>query len=70
MPVVEVDIEVWCSCGEGLCHQVSQRRGRTGNIQVEPCEKCLEAAREDGADSRDAEVDGLEERIATLEETE
>ena len=45
MPTVE--FEVWCSCGEGLCRQTKNVRG---GVEVEPCEKCLEAAREEGRD--------------------
>jgi len=51
MPTVEVEIEVWCSCGEGLCRQTTT--GRTNGrgqeyFTVEPCNKCLESATEDG----------------------
>ena len=55
MPSLE--FEVWCSCGNGLCNQT---RDRKGGIEVEPCEKCLEVAREEGRDEgyneRDMEV--------------
>lgn len=44
MPEVTVDVQVWCSCGEGLCHQ---SEGRAGGVIVEPCEKCLNAAKEE-----------------------
>jgi hypothetical protein len=53
MPEVTIEVEVWCSCGEGLCGQSSfiasdaGKRGRTG-IAVEPCRKCLENADENG----------------------
>ena len=44
MPSIE--FEVWCSwCGIGL-----QTKDVSGGIEVEPCEKCLEAAREEGRD--------------------
>ncbi len=49
MPEISIDVEVWCSCGEGLCSQSSaEYRGR--GIVVEPCEKCLEVARTGGYD--------------------
>lgn len=49
MPVIEIDVEVWCSCGEGLCNQSSVHRTGRG-VVVEPCEKCLEKAVDDGYD--------------------
>ena len=47
---VNVSVEVWCSCGAGLCGQSSTVSGYGGDrgIQVEPCEKCLEQARDEG----------------------
>lgn len=49
MPTIEIEVEVWCSCGEGLCSQ--SRTHRTGRgVEVEPCEKCLEQARKEGFD--------------------
>jgi len=45
MPSIE--FEVWCSCGAGLCNQTKDVRG---GIQVEPCENCLEKARDEGYD--------------------
>jgi hypothetical protein len=47
MPTVEVNVEIWCSCGEGLCNQSWSHEG---GIQVEPCNKCLEKAKDDGYD--------------------
>ena len=46
MPSIE--FEVWCSCGNGLCNQTTEVRG---GICVEPCEKCLEKARDEGYDN-------------------
>jgi len=49
MPEVSVNIEVWCSCGEGLCHQVTEKESKYGiGIEVEPCEKCLDLKYRDG----------------------
>jgi len=47
MPTVEVtaEIEVWCSCGKGLCRQST---GSRGYITVDPCEVCLKKAIEEG----------------------
>lgn len=51
MPTIDLEIEVWCSCGEGLCNQSTGGSGRRGpHITVEPCEKCLSRARNDGYD--------------------
>ena len=47
MPDVKVEIQVWCSCGEGLC---GQSKGVFGGIHVEPCPKCLEEAKKEGFD--------------------
>ena len=40
MPYVEVEIQVWCSCGAGLC---GASTGGNGGVIVEPCERCLAA---------------------------
>ena len=41
MPEVSIDIEVYCSCGEGLCNQSTGDSGRYGpKVTVEPCLKC------------------------------
>lgn len=42
---VSIDFEVWCSCGNGLCAQSQNKRG---GIQVEPCERCLKDAWDEG----------------------
>jgi len=43
MPIIE--FEVWCSCGNGLYNQTKDVKG---GIEIGPCEKCLDAAYEDG----------------------
>ena len=49
MPTFEVEFEVFCSCGEGLCNQSTTSLTRQGLIvKVEPCEKCLKKAQDDG----------------------
>lgn len=49
MPTLELDFEVWCSCGEGLCNQseATNKHGRKGII-VEPCKRCMEKERDAG----------------------
>ncbi len=47
MPTINVDFEVWCSCGNGLCNQTSNKKG---GIKIEPCQECLDAAEEKGYD--------------------
>jgi len=44
MPSIE--IEVWCSCGYGLCRQ-TKIRGCA--VTVEPCEDCLDKARDEAS---------------------
>jgi flagellar biosynthesis/type III secretory pathway protein FliH len=50
----EIEVEVWCSCGEGLCNQTrsmwAYNRADSNGLTVEPCEKCLEKARDEGYD--------------------
>jgi len=52
MPEISIEIEVYCSCGTGLCNQSTGslgHRGRGGSfITVEPYERCLEKARAEG----------------------
>ena len=53
MPTLELEFEVYCSCGEGLCRQTNE--GRTGGrdmpfITVQPCEKCITKAHQEGYD--------------------
>lgn len=50
---VEVEFEVFCSCGEGLCNQSETRESRTRRtpqVVVEPCQKCLDRAEDAGQD--------------------
>jgi hypothetical protein len=70
---IDVDFEVFCSCGNGLCNQSETRSSRhrgTPQVVVEPCEKCLASARTDGAtegaDSREGEIIALKDEIADL----
>lgn len=49
----EVDFEVYCAkCGAGLCNNADTRASRLRGmpqVTIEPCERCLDAAREEGA---------------------
>ena len=51
MPTFEVEFEVFCACGEGLCQQSVGDSGRYGpRVTVELCEKCKEKIRDEGYD--------------------
>lgn len=70
----DVDFEVFCSCGFGLCPQSSTRRSRNRRfpqVEVEPCGRCLHRAAEKcGEEVREeleARIAELEARIAELE---
>ena len=46
-----IDFEVWCSCGVGLCTETKVVvTGRGVSLEIQPCEKCMEAARSEGYD--------------------
>ena len=45
MPSIE--FEIWCSCGNGLCNQTENIKG---GIEIDPCKKCIEQARNEGYD--------------------
>jgi hypothetical protein len=49
MPTFQLDFEVLCACGAGLCSvsRVSYNRGYP-QVKVEPCERCLEKAENKG----------------------
>lgn len=50
MPKVAVNIEIYCSCGEGLCNQTHGGNDNRGNPSfiIDPCEKCLDEAENTG----------------------
>lgn len=51
MPTFELEFEVYCECGAGLCSQSSTRTSLTRSspqVIVEPCSRCTEKARDDG----------------------
>ena len=49
MPIFDIEFEVYCSCGAGLCNQshTEVRRG-ISRVTVEPCSACLEKAKDRG----------------------
>lgn len=57
MPYFEVEVafDVYCSCGAPLCPQCTttdhQRHGSGRSLTVEPCQKCLGDARDNGYDA-------------------
>ena len=50
MPSFEIDFEVYCSCGNGLCNQSEGSNKRGPQVTVEPCEKCLAKEYDHGYD--------------------
>jgi hypothetical protein len=52
MPELPLEFEVYCQCGAGMCRNCSEGRRTNGRgvpyITIEPCERCLEAARDEG----------------------
>jgi len=52
-PEFEFEFEVYCGrCGSGMCHlaDADYQHRRDPRITIEPCEKCLEASKEEGYD--------------------
>ena len=47
MPEMKIDVEIWCSCGEGICRNASIKNQ---DITLEPCEDCLKKANQEGHD--------------------
>jgi len=57
VPNITINIDVYCArCGAGLCNQTTFNEGRGGfyskdsSFSVEPCQKCLDEARQEGYD--------------------
>lgn len=65
---IDFEFEVFCGgCGAGICGNADTRESRQRRMPqviVEPCEKCLEIARNEGRDEKEKEY---EERISELE---
>jgi Zn-finger protein len=71
--MVDVDFEVFCSCGNGMCRETETRESRSRHYPqavVEPCPKCLQAAKEEGAeeirDQMQARIDELETELKNV----
>ena len=63
MPLLELEFEVFCSCGNGMCNSTTEgRNGHSQFIEVEPCGKRLEASRNEGYN------EGYEEGYAQAKE--
>lgn len=67
MPNIEVSIEIFCSCGAGICGNasVTSRNSSRPAFTVEPCEKCIERADSEGYER--GEKDGYEKGKADAE---
>ena len=53
MPDITVEIEIYCAkCGAGICRNGTERGGRGYRsipaFEIEPCEKCMSDAEEEG----------------------
>lgn len=66
MPDITIDVDVLCSrCGDVLSNQTEFKEGyqHAKELHVNPCEKCLDVAKDEGDDLgyerglKDAEVD-------------
>lgn len=74
MPEISVNVEVYCAwCNNGLCNQTESTTARGRGepcFRVDPCERCLERAREEGREDKKAElqeeIDDLRFRLREL----
>mgnify|MGYP001610083998 CR=1 FL=1 len=69
MPEINVNVEVYCTCGEGLCNQTESRRThRRAELcfVVAPCEKCLGRANAEG--HSEGYNEGYDEGVADSQE--
>jgi len=52
MPSFDLEFEVYCSCGGGLCNQSdTNKNGHSHYVTVEPCESCIDDAKEEGKET-------------------
>jgi len=52
MPTLDLEFEVYCSCGTGLCNNSTEGKNRHSSyITIEPCETCAKASYEEGFDA-------------------
>ena len=58
MPTLELEFEVYCSCGKGLCRNTTEGKNHHSVfITIEPCEDCLERSRTEGYDEARKEIE-------------
>jgi len=61
MSAIEIDIEIFCArCGAGICNNAtaSRTKGRGQPcFEIEPCETCLEKAKDEGYQEGKAEAE-------------
>ena len=60
MPEIDVNIELYCSCGNGLCNQATATHTRNRNepmFEIEPCQICLDKAEDAGYEKGYAEAE-------------
>lgn len=52
MPKIEIDFDVYCTCGNGICRNTEVKYMTGGGIElkVEPCEDCIKQADGKGYD--------------------
>ncbi len=49
MPIMEMEFEIWCECGECLLMETKvSSKGGVAHLVVEPCPRCLERAYDRG----------------------
>ena len=61
---ISTDIDVDCqTCGKALDCEFNAAHG---TITVEPCDHCVDAAKDEGREELDAEIDDLNDQIITL----
>ena len=78
MPGVEVNIELYCSCGAGICMNARAGEDYKGQpmFTITPCSDCIETAKEEAysegydkaKDEAEVEINGMEREIINLEE--
>jgi hypothetical protein len=64
---VDVEFEVYCTCGEGMCNRTDVRDSRSRKmpqIIVDACPECLEKAKAQGAHELE---EAMQDKIDVLE---
>jgi len=66
MPLFEIEFEVYCECGEGLCNSTAVRKSKNRGVDqivVGPCKSCIEEVENE----KDNEIYYLKKEILELE---